>query len=149
MKILFVLLLILGIAENGDCLAQSTANNKYCEVHGDILEKDVVPVKYGLKVIFPDEIEDREKLFPNSNKEISGGCIITEESENYSEVLYCKSCRKVEEQYEQEGGRWVKFVSRDGSFTIQFPGELTKITSHTSNDKGETEFHEFKVERAI
>ena len=70
-----------------------------CEVHGDLLHKDKVEIAYGLVGFKVGYIEAQEKLFPNSNKLYYGGCVITDESPKYAEVLYCPKCRRAESKW--------------------------------------------------
>ena len=78
-----------------------------CPVRKTVMKKDIVPVVYGLIVFDPftysDEyISARKELFPNSNREYEGGCVIDQNSTMSKEVLYCARCREAEEQWGQE-----------------------------------------------
>lgn len=66
-----------------------------CEVHDYLLKPANVPIHYGLPYIDDELIEARNKLFPNANTSVMGGCIF--EDENEMELLVCEKCREVED----------------------------------------------------
>jgi hypothetical protein len=72
-----------------------------CEVHQVKLQKDVVPISYGL-MSSPDfqYLNAQKNLFPHSRQKFNGGCVIDEY--RYAEVLYCEQCRKAEKQWRPE-----------------------------------------------
>jgi hypothetical protein len=74
---------------------------KTCEVHGFKLEKDKVEIAYGLMLLDPNANE-AAKNFPNANRSVGGGCVITDESPKYAEVLYCRACRAAEDDWKQK-----------------------------------------------
>ncbi len=69
-----------------------------CEVHQVKLQKDVLPISYGL-MSMPDfeYLNARKALFPHSTQSVNGGCVV--EKYRYAEVLYCEQCRKAEKQW--------------------------------------------------
>lgn len=69
-----------------------------CEVHQVRLQRDTVPIVYGL--IIPDA-RDREAStrFPYANRDSLGGCVITPDSPTRAKVLYCPDCRKGESEF--------------------------------------------------
>ncbi|MFL6229055.1 MAG: energy transducer TonB [Pyrinomonadaceae bacterium] len=80
---------------------------KYCRVHGELLRKDEVEIRYGLLGFAPGYEKAEEKLFPNANFFVGGGCVIETEvdpctgeerqsSPQRAEVLYCPKCRLAE-----------------------------------------------------
>lgn len=73
----------------------------HCKVHGTILRKDKVEINYGEVEYEDGYVKAMKRLFPNSNKDVEGGCVITDESPKYAEVLYCQKCRRAE-------AKWVK-----------------------------------------
>lgn len=79
----------------------SDHEGRTCEVHGFKLEKDKVEIAYGLMLIGPDEYE-AEKSFPHANRRVGGGCVVTDESPKYAEVLYCRACRAAEDDWRQK-----------------------------------------------
>ncbi len=77
--------------------------NQLCEVHGEELKLDVVPISYGL-IRFPESYYKAwESQFPHSNKDFLGGCVI--EKETKAEVLYCSKCREAESTWQKEHGK--------------------------------------------
>jgi len=68
-----------------------------CKVHHALLQKDKVRMTYGLLVHTKEEWEAREKLFPNANREVNGGCLLSDIKE--VEVLYCPKCREAEDKW--------------------------------------------------
>lgn len=71
-----------------------------CEVHGTILEPAEVPVSYGRTIIDKELIQARKKLFPNSRKTVSGGCVVGS-SGRRAEVLFCEQCRVAESAWRE------------------------------------------------
>lgn len=74
-----------------------------CEVHGELFKKDKVAIIYGLTVFPKGYLEAKEKLFPHSNTEEYGGCVVEMDgssgrqiSPKYAEILYCQKCRIAE-----------------------------------------------------
>ena len=75
------------------------AGKDRCEVHGVALERDKVKIVYGLIEFKAGYIEAKRRLFPNSNTVYFGGCVITDDSPKYAEVLYCRRCREAETEW--------------------------------------------------
>jgi ankyrin repeat protein len=71
--------------------------HKYCVVHHVQLEKDTVPIIHGL-IYMPQEYTQASKAFPNSNKQVFGGCLGGPEREE-TEVWYCHGCRQAEDKW--------------------------------------------------
>jgi hypothetical protein len=69
-------------------------SNRKCEVHGVVLQKDVVPLDYGLIGFDFKEAKARRSLFPHSRFNLNGGCVVDRYTR--AEVLYCDQCRKAE-----------------------------------------------------
>lgn len=65
-----------------------------CAVHDAAMRHDRVPIHYGLPYIPMRYFENRERLFPNSNQSIMGGCQIGQQT--HAEVYYCSPCREAE-----------------------------------------------------
>jgi len=78
----------------------NNGTGQYCVVHGIELNRDVVPIVYGLVRLNSNEIRAREDLFPNARSSVSGGCIVEDESE--MRVNYCSECRKAEAEWKHE-----------------------------------------------
>jgi hypothetical protein len=74
--------------------------NKLCEVHGEELKLDTVPIHYGLIRFKPDYSKARETQFPHANSSLLGGCVVREETK--AEVLYCTKCREAESAWRRE-----------------------------------------------
>jgi hypothetical protein len=78
-----------------------------CPVHKVEMKKGIVPAIYGLVLLNPGDyseqyIRARRELFPNSNREYYGGCVIDRNSTGTKEVMYCLRCREAEEQWGKE-----------------------------------------------
>jgi hypothetical protein len=78
-----------------------------CPFHKIEMKKDIVPVVYGLIFRNPEDYSDqyiraRKELFPNSNREYYGGCVLDRNSTKMKEVMYCPRCREAEEQWGNE-----------------------------------------------
>jgi hypothetical protein len=75
-----------------------------CPVHKAEMKKDIVPAIYGLILLDTEDYFEqykraREELFPNSNREYYGGCVIDRNATKTKEVMYCPRCREAEEQW--------------------------------------------------
>jgi len=77
------------------------AGKDRCEVHGTALEVDKVRIVYGLTVSRASYSKAERQYFPHANKVAYGGCVITDESPKYAEVLYCRRCR-------EEEAKWIR-----------------------------------------
>ena len=62
-----------------------------CKIHRETMREDTVPIIYGLKDTEDVASRVRERLFPNANLSVSGGCLV--ESARFAKVLYCPKCR--------------------------------------------------------
>ena len=69
---------------------------EYCEVHGVRLRRDCVPIIGGDGWNSPP-YEEQAKNFPNANTQVLAGCM--RGPERTQEVLYCKTCRKVQAKW--------------------------------------------------
>lgn len=68
-----------------------------CPIHTKTLLPDKVTISYGLtKDLFAPIPDPKKKNFPYSNQYVLGGCEISDTSPTFMYVLYCPSCRKVE-----------------------------------------------------
>lgn len=76
-----------------------------CPVHHQLLQRDRVPIEYGLAGFKPGYPEAEKNLFPNANTISFGGCVIEtvldscsgkeiQISPKYADVLYCPACRR-------------------------------------------------------
>ena len=74
--------------------------NQLCEVHGEELKLDVVPIRYGLIRFEESYYKAWEAQFPHSNRHFLGGCVV--EEENQAEVLFCSKCRDAEKRWQTE-----------------------------------------------
>ncbi len=82
-----------------------------CEVHNSELEDGKANIRYGL-IVLPDEYRKaREKLFPNANSFVLGGCIIGGVSE--TQVKFCRLCREAERKHSK-----LSFASRIGRIRL-------------------------------
>jgi hypothetical protein len=88
--------------------AQEKANEQRCEVHGEVLKRDRVPIFYGLVMQPLDYEKDRQKSFPNANTSVYGGCVVEFDSNNqqtspqHADVLYCQRCREAAARWWEE-----------------------------------------------
>jgi len=71
-----------------------------CEVHGEQLLEDTVPIVYGLLAFPPGYIGASMAEFPWSNEWVGGGCIVGDEEA--MQVLYCPACRAAEARWRKE-----------------------------------------------
>lgn len=79
-------------------LSARDAAIKKCEVHGDRLQKAVVPIVYGRAgAPFPFATEKRD--FPHANSRAYGGCIVSEDSPGSQAVKFCPACRAAEKRW--------------------------------------------------
>jgi TonB family protein len=62
-----------------------------CRIHRETMREDTVPIIYGLTNSDSAAFKARERLFPNANLSVSGGCLV--ESARFAKVLYCAKCR--------------------------------------------------------
>ena len=79
---------------------QMSKMGEKCEVHGEILKLDTVPIRYGLIKFGGDYYKIILAEFPNANSGVLGGCIVMEETD--AEVLYCAKCRDAEARWQKE-----------------------------------------------
>jgi hypothetical protein len=70
--------------------------NRTCEVHDVALQPGTSEIRYGLLVGTAQGELERQRLYPNANSWIAGGCVIS--SEKSEDVMYCEQCREVERQ---------------------------------------------------
>ncbi|HJP95845.1 MAG TPA: energy transducer TonB [Candidatus Saccharimonadales bacterium] len=78
------------------------AGKARCQVHRTALEIDKVKIVYGLVGFKAGYSEAARQLFPHSNKVYYGGCVLTDDSPKYAEVLYCRRCREAEAKWSIE-----------------------------------------------
>jgi hypothetical protein len=76
--------------------------NQLCKVHGEELQLDVVPIRWGLIRFDEAYYKVWETEFPHSNRSYLGGCVVEEVTK--AEVLYCSKCRKAESLWQKEHG---------------------------------------------
>jgi TonB family protein len=62
-----------------------------CKVHRETMREDTVPIIYGLITSDGAASRARDRLFPDANLSVSGGCLV--ESARFAKVLYCAKCR--------------------------------------------------------
>ena len=70
-----------------------------CKVHREIMREDTVPITYGLINSEAADSKVREKVFPNANLSVSGGCLI--ESARFAKVLHCPKCRSAAAEWKR------------------------------------------------
>ncbi len=82
-------------------MALDLVGKRTCEVHGQPLEDDEVPLRYGL-IRFTDEYRKAEqKLFPNANSFKLAGCRVDEaKSKKTARTKFCSLCRLSEKEWQ-------------------------------------------------
>ena len=92
---------------------------KRCPVHNEVMAVEIVPIRYGLLVgqaVSEERPEERrkhaaresygdarEKLFPETNWSVHGGCTVQEPK---AEVYYCRFCREAERAWLERHPEW-------------------------------------------
>ena len=71
-----------------------------CEIHGRILERDSVPVRYGLIKFRQEYREAQRTQFPHAKPFALGGCRLGPPVKQ--DVMYCSDCRAAELRWHQE-----------------------------------------------
>ena len=76
-----------------------TASNslQQCRVHHVALKQAMVPVHYGMPYFEANYFRAEQKLFPNSNDVVQGGCIVGTLTQEL--VAYCEQCRTARQQW--------------------------------------------------
>jgi hypothetical protein len=73
---------------------------KTCEVHGQLLEEDEVPLRYGLFRFTEEYRKAQKELFPNANSFKLAGCRIDEANNKKTTITkYCSVCRQNEKEW--------------------------------------------------
>ena len=71
-----------------------------CPVHQEQLKQEPVKIVYGLRgPLEKGYVEASHKLFPYSNKNVSGGCVLNRDSPKFQTVDYCPKCRRAETRW--------------------------------------------------
>ena len=81
-----------------DKVAAGFAPKKRCQLHGNILKRDVVPVRVNMLDGLTFE-EDEKKYFPNANLVVWVGDYPPPAQNEVREVWYCEKCRQVRERW--------------------------------------------------
>jgi len=76
------------------CALIARNRHDHCELHGDRLVPDEVPVLYGLGAGGGIPYEVSSQLFPNAHLHALGGCIVGPDSPTHAKVRACSSCRR-------------------------------------------------------
>jgi TonB family protein len=74
-----------------------------CKVHRETMGEDTVPIIYGLMNSNGAAFKARERLFPNANLSVPGGCLV--ESARFAKVLYCAKCRSAAVDWQKRNVR--------------------------------------------
>jgi hypothetical protein len=75
----------------------------FCNIHKCIMEKEQIPIMYGLPIgPIVGYTEAREKLFPNCDDILLGGCCVSEESEKFDLLYVCKHCNQVRDEWKMK-----------------------------------------------
>ena len=78
----------------------ATVRDNHCVIHHVPLEHGSVPIMYGLPNFA--YFDERDRMFPNSNSVVLGGCVRTRDSTRFAWVEYCPVCRKSEEDWDAQ-----------------------------------------------
>jgi hypothetical protein len=85
---------------------KKTVKNKVkniCQLHNSIMKRTKIPIGYGLPIgsVF-GYTEEREKLFPNCDDSLLGGCCVDENSPAYKIKYVCDICNETREEWKVE-----------------------------------------------
>jgi TonB family protein len=87
------------------------AEAMHCKVHRTKLLRDKVGISYGLIGFQKGYWKAEQKLFPEANSTVYGGCLVEaitcenkeiQLSPQYAEVLYCPVCRKAQAEWSRQ-----------------------------------------------
>ena len=100
---------------------------KTCELHGSNLEPVQVPVRYGLP-LYDDARCVADRLFPNANSYLPGGCVVDASSPRQIRGFVCIDCRKAEIAWREQNDAYyaTSYVIDDG--TVKFAIHLGGAT---------------------
>ena len=73
-----------------------------CQVHGEWMKVDDVPIAYGLIIDEKSFANAKVKFFPNARTSYRGGCTISGNDPQEQRLLYCASCRKAQSEWQQK-----------------------------------------------
>jgi len=74
-----------------------------CDLHGDRLERGMVPIIYGLVKPHCHDCRSAEReQFPNANAYVLGGCMVGEKKRTW--VSFCPTCRKARKAWNEAHG---------------------------------------------
>ncbi len=88
-----------------------------CEIHHEILKKDLIKILYGLIAYAPIDIlfyNETKGLFPNDNDSFLGGCVV--QSEKFVETAYCPKCRAAKKDWNKK--KWEEIESGKSSLPV-------------------------------
>jgi hypothetical protein len=71
-----------------------------CWLHKQTMPDDFAPIEYGLIRVDPGELPEvlaRQSIFPNSNRNYRGGCVVRFAKEAL--IRYCPKCREAESKW--------------------------------------------------
>jgi hypothetical protein len=84
-----------------DCRGDETV----CPVHGTPLKSETKQIQYGLVRQRLDYMAVRDKLFPEANTTVPGGCTTGLFDPIFATIRYCPDCREAEKQWLAEHPR--------------------------------------------
>lgn len=76
-----------------------------CEIHRVALRAGTAPIMYGMPGFTPGLFEARRAQFPHAETEISGGCVVSDDSPKTQAVSFCPQCRQAEAKWIKEHAR--------------------------------------------
>ena len=100
--ILIVIFLSGSLCTDKISIVKGQTERKLCSLHKKKLLVDKVEITYGLAMIIPNPEKVKDKLFPYANTYVLGGCVYGSDSARYTEVFYCKTCRKAYEKWRNQ-----------------------------------------------
>ncbi len=106
--LLLLALIVVSCAGSNDHYTHLThPKNKTCEVHHEKMNRERVPISYGLIARNSKQKElweARKILFPNAHRRAYGGCEVGWLAPKKAKVYYCHRCREAEEIWKKEHG---------------------------------------------
>ncbi len=73
-----------------------------CAIHGEALQGDLVPLRYGLIRFTREYLEAQLRLFPNARSFMLGGCRLPPNPQKLTKVSYCAKCREAQAAWAAE-----------------------------------------------
>lgn len=78
---------------------QQTRAEEVCVLHNVPLKEAAVPIVYGEPSFRPGYFEAQQENFPFARTRVLGGCVVSWNSPNEQDVLYCTDCRAARNEW--------------------------------------------------